>query len=133
MKTVAYSVPKKNMMSLSNKEIIRRGNEGLAGNDTEKIMQYVADDARWDMPGAFSYQGSEAFRREFSNDAFTGIPTITIKNEIAEGDLVAVEGEVLCTRKDGSLFDASFVDVYRLEDGKIKEMRFYVIEKKPKD
>ncbi len=115
---------------MKNKEIIRKVNEGFEEGDNEKILLYVADDVRWDMPGTFAHVGKDAFRKEINNENFEGVPTIKIKNEIEEGDCVAVEGEVQCRKKGGGIFDAFFFDIYRLEDGKIKEMRSYVIEKK---
>ena len=117
-------------MATKNKAIIRKVNEGFAEGDTEKILLYVADDVRWDMPGTFAHVGKDAFRKEINNENFVGVPAITIKNEIGEGDHVAVEGTVQCRKKDGGMFDAFFFDIYLLEDGKIKEMRSYVIEKK---
>ncbi len=90
---------------------------------------HVADDVCWDMPGTFSHVGKDAFRKEINNENFEGAPVITIKTEIADGDYAAVEGEVQCRKKDGGMFDAFFFDIYRLQDGKIKEMRSYVIEK----
>lgn len=115
---------------LENKEIIEKINEGFAEGDTEKILLYVADDIRWEMAGGFTHVGKDAFRKEIDNDNFEGTPTITIKTIIAEGDYVGVEGELQCNMKSGSIFNASFFDIYRLEDGKIKEMRSYVVEKK---
>lgn len=82
------------------------------------------------MPGAFAHVGKDAFRKKINNENFVGVPTITIKNVIAEGDQVAAEGEVRCKKKDGGMFDAFFFDIYRLENGKIKEMRSYIVEKK---
>jgi len=120
----------KKISVMTNKEIIRKVNEGFSEGDTEKILLYVADDVRWDIPGMPSHIGKDAFRKEINNENFTGLPTITIKNEIGEGDFVAVEGEVQCRKKDGGMLDAFFCDTYRLADGKIKEMRSYVIEKK---
>ena len=81
------------------------------------------------MPGTFANVGKDAFRKEINNDAFEGGPTIDIKTEIEEGKYVAVEGEVQCKKKDGGMFDAFFFDIYRLRDGKIKEMRSYVVPK----
>ncbi len=114
----------------TNKEIIRKVNEGFSEGDTEKILSYVADDVRWDIFGMSTAMGKDEFRKELNNEAFEGLPVITIKNEIEEGNLVAVEGEVQCRKKGGGIFDAFFFDIYRLEDGKIKELRSYVIEKK---
>jgi ketosteroid isomerase-like protein len=114
---------------MTNKQIIQKVNEGFAENDTEKIMQYVADDVRWDVMGASIAVGKDAFLREVNNEHFIGLPSIKIKNEIEQKDWVAVEGEVQCAKKDGGMLDAFFFDIYRLENGKIKEMRSYVIEK----
>ena len=68
--------------------------------------------------------------KKINNDNFIGLPTISIKNEIEEGDYVAVEGTVQCQKRDGGMLDAFFFDLYKLENGKIKEMRSYVVEKK---
>lgn len=117
-------------MPIKNKEIVRKVNQGFEEGDTEKILSCLADDVHWIMPGGFDLVGKNEFRKEVNNENFTGRPRITIKNEIEEGDLVAVEGEVQSEKKDGGIFDAFFFDIYRLENGKIKEMRSYVIEKK---
>ena len=117
-------------MSTKNKEIIQKVNEGFAEGDTEKILSYVADDVRWDIPGMATAVGKDEFREEINNENFEGLPTIKIKNEIEEGDYMAIEGEVQCKKEGVGIFDAYFFDFYRLEDGKIKEMRSYVIERK---
>jgi hypothetical protein len=50
----------------------------------------LTDNIRWDVPGAFTAIGKEEYRQQIHNDNFVGAPTITIKNEIAEGNFVAV-------------------------------------------
>jgi len=114
---------------MKNKEIIRKVNEGFMKGDVEAILSYVADDVRWDMPGYFSLTGKEAFSKEAINENFEP-PVITTLNEIEEGDLVAVEGTVKSRRKDGGILEGEFFDIYRMQDGKIKEMRSYFIMKK---
>ncbi len=114
---------------MTNKKIIQKVNEGFAENNTDKIMQYVADDVRWDVMGASTSVGKDAFLREVNNEHFVGLPFIKIKNEIEHKHWVTVEGEVQCKKKDGGMLDAFFFNIYRLENGKIKEMRSYVIEK----
>ena len=115
---------------MTNKEIIRKVNEGFSEGNNEKILLYVADDVRWDIMGISTHIGKEAFRKEINNENFEGVPIITTKNEIEEGDRVAVEGEVQCKIKGGAIVNLFFFDFYRLENGKIKEMRSYLIEKK---
>lgn len=118
---------------MTNKEIIREVNEGFAEGNNEKILKHVADDVTWEMPGVFHHTGKEAFEKEISNEMSDGYPTIIHKNEISEGDMVAVEGHVTCKLKNGGMLDASFFDFYRLENGKIKEMRSYVLQNKNSD
>jgi ketosteroid isomerase-like protein len=114
----------------SNKEIIRIVNRAFEEGDADKILSYVADDVRWDVMGHSVAIGKEAYRKEIHNENFEGKPVITVKNEIEEGDLLAVEGTVQAKFKGGAGFNAFFFDFYRLENGKIKEMRSYVIERK---
>jgi ketosteroid isomerase-like protein len=55
---------------------------------------------------------------------------ITILNSIEEGDRVAVEGTVRAKMKSGEVINLNFHNAYRLETGKIKEMRSYLVFKK---
>jgi len=116
---------------MTNKEIIQKINEGFASGDTEGILSHIADDVQWDIPGFSTAIGKEAFRKEIHNENFQGLPVITIKNDIAEGDYVAVEGEVQALTKNGDPFSAFFHNKYRLENGKVKHMTSYLVVKHP--
>lgn len=116
---------------MTNKEIIRKITAGFEANDTDAIMEHLADDVRWSMIGDFSEIGKDEFRKKHeTNNEHIGPATITILNEIEDGDEVAVEGIVKCKMKNGTMFEGLFADFYKLENGKIKEMRFYVVPKK---
>jgi uncharacterized protein len=114
-------------MTAGNKEIIRKLNKGFEADDTEVILSCLADDIRWDVAGAFTTNGKEEYRQQIHNDNFVGAPTITIKNEIAEGNFVAVEGRVECKMKDGNFFKAVFHNTYLLENEKVKTMNSYLV------
>ena len=113
----------------TNKEIIQLVNDGFVSGDTEAILSHVADDVRWDVVGISTAIGKEEFRREVENENFEGKPDITVKQAIEEGDRVAVEGEVKARAKNGGLVELWFHNAYRLESGKIKEMRSYLVFK----
>ena len=116
---------------MTNTEIVRRINEGFESGDDDAIVSYLADDVVWDMMGGFHAVGKEAFRKAIFNAAFEPTAKITVKNILAERDMVALEGMVDCTRKaDRAVITYHFFDFYRLENGKVREMRSYVIEKK---
>jgi uncharacterized protein len=114
-------------MKAANKEIIRKINRGFEVDDVEAILSCLADDVRWDVAGYFTAVGKEEFRTQIHNEAFVGPPKITIINEIAEGDYVAVEGRVESRMKTGVLFKAVFHNTYRLENQKVKAMTSYVV------
>ena len=115
-------------MSLSrNKEIIRRLNKGFEEGDEEKILSCLSDDVQWWVIGAFTATGKEEYRKQITNENFTGTPIITIINEIAEGDRVAVEGKVHSQMRNGNLFKAFFHNAYLLENEKVISMTSYLV------
>ena len=116
-------------MQAKNKEVIRKLNKGFEQDDTDAILSCLADDVRWELPGVFTATGKEEYRSQIHNDAFEGAPVITIKNEIAEGNQVAVEGSVECKMKNGIIFKAYFHNTYTLENEKVKEMTSYLVPK----
>ena len=116
-------------MVQKNKLIIREINNGFMTDDVDGIMQHIATDVRWDVIGAFTAIGKDEFRKAIHHDDFEPRPVISILNDVAEGDFVAIEGTVSSKMKSGSLFEACFHNLYRLENGKVREMRSYVIPK----
>ena len=114
-------------MTSRNKEIIRKLNKGFEMDDIEVILSCLADDIRWEVAGHFIAMGKDEYRKQIHNDAFEGAPIITIKNEIAEGDDVAVEGSVESKMKNGTIFKALFHNTYTLENEKVKSMTSYVV------
>lgn len=113
--------------NMTNKEIIQNVNDAFAAGDTETILSFVADDVRWDVIGFSTANGREEFRREVENEGFEGLPVITITSAIEEGDRVAVEGRVMTKPVGGDPIELYFHNAYRLEAGKIREMRSYLV------
>ena len=114
-------------MSEANKQVVRKLNKAFESDDAETILSCLTDDIRWHVAGHFTANGKQEFESQIHNDAFEGAPTITIKNEIAEGDYLAVEGSVTSKLKGGAAFNAVFHNTYLLKDGKVKAMTSYVV------
>jgi uncharacterized protein len=114
-------------MSEANKQVVRKLNTAFEADDVETILSCLADDISWNVPGHFTCRGKQEFQSQIHNDAFEGAPIITIKNEIAEGDHLAVEGSVTSKLKTGVAFNAVFHNTYLLKDGKVKAMTSYVV------
>ncbi len=112
-----------------NKKIVEKYMEGFNASDYSKILSCLTDDIHWEMPGLFSLSGKQAFDKEIENDAFVGRPNITVMRMIEENNIVIAEGDVQAARKDGGLLDAVFCDVFEMEQGKIKRLTSYLMEK----
>ena len=114
---------------MTHKEIVREINRGFELNDADMIMKHIADDVVWYVPGAYTARGADEFRQNIRNEGFIGNPIITTKNEISEGDYLAVEGEVETTLKSGQVIHLLFHNSYRFDNGKVKEMTSYLVPK----
>ncbi len=86
------------------------------------------DDVVWDMPGQYHWEGKAAFDKEIENDAFVGSPTLYIKRIVEENDVVIAEGTVRVTRKDGSVLEGAFCDIFEMERTKIKVLTSYQVD-----
>jgi len=101
-----------------NKKIIQQYMDGFTASDHAKILECLADDIVWKMPGFINLTGKEAFDKEIENDYFIGSPTITITRMVEENNIVVAEGTVQCKKKDGGMLDAVFCDVFHMQMGK---------------
>ncbi len=81
------------------------------------------------MPGFFYHEGKGAFDKEIENDAFVGSPAIKEIRLVEEGNIVVAEGEVMASMKNGGLLDAEFCDVFHFENGRIKKLTTYLMQK----
>jgi steroid delta-isomerase-like uncharacterized protein len=114
----------------SNKQIVRRFLRAFADGDVSTIEAIVAEDVRDNQappgsrPGRHGLLDAVAMFRE-------GLPDleISIEREVAEGDLVAVNGTVAGTHR-GPMLGApatgrrvrfAFMDLYRIAGGRIVE------------
>ena len=103
--------------------------DGFNASDHQMILSCLTDDILWDMPGFFHLTGKEAFDKEIENDNFTGRPVIKVIRMVEENNIVVAEGSVQAKFKAGGLLDALFCDVFHMENGKIKQLTTYQMNK----
>ena len=111
-----------------NKKTVMKYMEGFIESDHEKILSCLTESIFWEMPGMFELTGKEAFDKEIENDFFVGSPGINIIRMVEENNIVA-EGSVKCEKKEGGFLDALFCDVFHMENGKIKQLTTYQVNK----
>jgi ketosteroid isomerase-like protein len=104
--------------------------EGFRTSDHQQILSCLTDDVEWVIPGAVHLFGKRAFDAEIENPEFVGKPEIDTTRLVEEDDVVVAEGKVRAARKNGSVLNAVFCDVFRLRDGLIHHLTSYVVEVK---
>lgn len=112
-----------------NKKTVELYIEGFRESDHVKILSCLTDNIYWEMPGMFKLNGKEAFDKEIENENFEGSPVIEIIRMIEENNIVVAEGNVKGKIKAGGNFDAVFCDVFHMENGKIKKLTTYLMNK----
>jgi ketosteroid isomerase-like protein len=111
-----------------NKETVDRYMEGFRRGDHAMILSCLTDDVVWDMPGVYHHVGKAEFDKEIQNEAFTGLPAITILRVVEEHDVVVAEGAVRAEKKAGGFLEAVFCDVFVMKDGLVQQLTSYLME-----
>ena len=81
------------MPLLTNKEIVQQVNGFFSESNIEGFLAFCQDNIRWTMAGKSVMNGKDAIRKGMEMEEFEGLPVITVNDIIAEGDLVACDGE----------------------------------------
>jgi ketosteroid isomerase-like protein len=113
-----------------NKQIVKRYMEGFGRSDHGQILSCLTEDVEWEIPGAFHLRGKEAFDKEIENQAFVGRPAITVSRMTEENNVVVAEGSVRTQRRDGTLLNLRYCDVFVMQTGSIKQLVSYLMEVK---
>jgi ketosteroid isomerase-like protein len=116
---------------MDNKKVINEFLDAFDKNDTEAILKNMTDDVEWDMLNDQKISGKAALRSFFEKNKDMVMVSSTRDHFIVEGDHASVGGEVLCKNTaSGQEYDMYYCDVYELQNGKIKNMVTYNINKK---
>ena len=125
------------MSALENKKLMQEifaaaGNPDSAARDRALFIATLADDATWTVTGQYSWSRTFRGKESILNDLHAHVRsrlvdrTRTLAHRfIAEGDHVVVEAKGDNLTKEGIRYDNDYCLVFRLEDGRIKEIREY--------
>jgi len=110
-----------------NKEVVR---QALAGG---ALMEKMHDDAVWNIPGTTRFSSTFKGKQDIT-DRLIGplvaelesMGSVSLDNIVAEGDYVVVQSTASGRQtKTGNPYNNNYCFVFRLEDGKIKEVTEY--------
>jgi uncharacterized protein len=125
------------MSAQANKKLIQdifaaAGNPDPAARDRSLFVASLADDARWVVTGQYSWSRTFTGKASILSDLHGHVrsllvdPARTIAERfIADGDSVVVEARGNNLTRTGVRYDNEYCLVFRLENGKIREIREY--------
>ena len=108
------------------------GDPDPAARDRSLFVASLADDATWTVTGQYSWSRTFTGKESILNDLHGHVRTRlaertrTIAHRfIADGDHVAVEAKGNNVTRGGARYDNDYCLVFRIEGGRIKEIREY--------
>lgn len=125
------------MSASANKKLMQdifaaAANPDPAVRDRALFAASLADDAKWIVTGQYSWSRTFTGREAILNDLHGYVRTrlrdrtrTVAERFIADGDIVVVEAKGDNVTPEGVRYDNDYCLVFRLEDGKIKEIREY--------
>jgi uncharacterized protein len=94
----------------------------LATTDKSKLGSLLADDVEWVEwgdgvpPSGVITRGKDAYIKNYGDDTLRG----EVHRLTEENNVVIAEGTAHVTKKDGPSLSVRFVDIFEIENGKIK-------------
>jgi len=120
------------MSAADNKKLVQQLYADAANRSGTTFVDNLADDACWIVTGQYSwsqhFRGREAIMNGLMGhfrSLFAERPRTIGYNFIADGDFVAVEARGDNVTKTGLRYDNQYCMVFRIENGKIREIKEY--------
>ena len=121
------------MPTEENRRLMQQIFAQLAEGNAAALVESLADDVVWRVTGTtpFSkaFEGKAMLINELVGPLFSQLeepPRMNADRFIADGDCVVVECRGKATLKNGRPYNNKYCMVFRLEDGKIKEVTEYM-------
>lgn len=121
------------MATTENKRLLQKIFAELAEGNGRPLVEAMADDVAWTVSGtsnwARTYQGKrtviDALLKPL-NKRFATPYRATATRILADGDCVVVESQGEATTVDGKPYNNNYCFVFRLADGKVREITEYM-------
>jgi ketosteroid isomerase-like protein len=125
------------MSAIDNKKLMQEifasaGNPDPTMRDRALFVASLADDATWTVTGQYSWSRSFTGKESILHDLHGHVRSLLVERArtvahrfMADGDHVVVEARGDNLTRTGVRYDNDYCLVFRLENGKIKEVREY--------
>jgi ketosteroid isomerase-like protein len=112
---------------MNNKTVLEKANAAVSEGDHETFLKYCTENTKWTFVGDRILSGKEEIRR-YMADAYKKPPKFNIENMVGEGNYVTVTGTISLFNEDEQWKEYDYCDVWRFEEGKMAELKAFVIE-----
>jgi ketosteroid isomerase-like protein len=109
--------------------ILEQANAAIMQGDFAGFLDHCTDDTEWEFVGDRTLKGKEAVR-QWMRGAYKEPPHFNIQRTIAEGDSLAVLGEITLKSGEGKASLHAYCDVWRFRDNKMAGLKAFVIERR---
>jgi len=120
------------MSAAENKQLVKQIYADAANRGGTTFVDHLADDVCWTVTGQYSWSRTFRGRDAILNGLMGHVrsqlaerPRTVAHNFIAEGDTVVVEAKGDNVAKTGVRYDNDYCMVWRIENGKVREIREY--------
>jgi len=113
---------------MKNATILQQANEFVKKGNYESFLTYCTKDTKWFFVGERILEGKDKVR-QYMREFYLEPPVFTVEKTIEEGSYVTVMGEITLKAADGAYNHYDYCDVWRFEDGKIAELKAFVIKR----
>lgn len=114
---------------MNNTKILLDANQLVREGKYEEYLSYLTEDSKWVFVGERTLLGKEAVR-QYIKEFYLAPPIFDMERSIEEGNFVTATGNISLKNVDGSYSHYSYCDIWRFDNGKLAEVKAYVIEKK---
>lgn len=114
-------------MNLSNRSVLEKANAAITAGDNESFLSFCTEDTAWTFVGDRTLKGKEAVRL-YMRSAYLEPPKFMVETMISEGDYLTAVGKISLKGDDGKMVNYSYCDVWRFKDGKMAELKAFVIK-----
>jgi len=114
-------------MAENNKAILEKANAAITAGDNEGFLNFCTENTEWTFVGDKVLQGKEAVRQWMATN-YVEPPKFMVENLIAGGDYVTALGKISLKDEEGKEALYSYCDVWRFQEGKMAELKAFVIK-----
>lgn len=113
---------------MDNKTTLQKANACVSRGDYDGFLEYCTEDTKWIFVGEQVLRG-KAEVRQYMAEAYIEPPKFEVETLVAEGDFVTAVGTISMKNENGKTITYDYCDVWRLRNGRLAELRAFVIEK----